>query len=318
MAIDTGVDAANLELPVNTYLDDVEKFASQEIYSAKSANPLDAEFPLIEVGNGTVLEKAVMEMAEGYAYDPTAVLGWAQDDPKLHIKYYSEWDERQFEKTYRRNEVRKIIMSGRSAEEFAAMITASLTEGEGDEDFQNTRAAFINPALWVDYSTINGGKVAATLDGIMYMIRDAYMHLIATNDDATGEKYRTKTDPADVRIVIPSKLLNLIDVTKLANVFNLEKTELMGKIVAYNVDDLDLSEVNAYGVVVCDRKAIVRGRRTYEFTEDRSGRGVFVNYFLTVSRLYGVCDLFKGVYIDCSAAANEVLGVILQDATQGE
>lgn len=315
MAIDTGVDAANFTPTINTYLDDVEKFASQEIYLAKSANPLDAEFPLVEVGNGSTLEKAVMEMAEGYAYDPTAALGWAQDDPVLHVKFYSEWAARQFEGTYRRNEVRKIIMSGKSAEDFAAMITASLTEGEGDEDFQNTRAAFIDPTLWVDYSSINGGKKAVTLDGIMYLIRDAYMHLIATNDDATGTKYRSKTDPEDVRIVIPSKLLNLIDVTKLANVFNLEKTELMGKIVAYNVDDLDLTKINAYGVVVCDKKAIVRGRRTYEFTEDRSGRGGFVNYFLTVDRLYGVCDLFKGVYIDFSDAAESVLGVILADVT---
>lgn len=318
MAIDTGVLPADYEPTINTYLDDVEKFASQEIENAKSANPLDAEFPVIEVGNGTTLEKAVMEMAEGYAYDPTAALGWAQEDPVLHVKYYSEWNERQFEGTYRRNEVRKIIMSGRSAEEFAAMITASLTEGEGQEDYENTRAAFIDPSLWVDYSDINGGKVAATLDGIMYLIRDAYMHLIAVNDDATGVQYKTKTDPADVRIVIPSKLLNLIDVTKLANVFNLEKTELMGKIVAFNVDDCDLTKVNAYGVVVCDKKAIVRGRRTYEFSEDRSGRGLFYNYYLTVSRLYGVCDLFKGVYIDCSAAAGEVLDVILADASQGE
>ena len=71
--------ASNTYAPTeNQFLGDVEKFAEQILYSAKSRNVFDDFFKTIEVGNGTTIEKAVVKMAEKYAFDPTGAKGFAQ------------------------------------------------------------------------------------------------------------------------------------------------------------------------------------------------------------------------------------------------
>lgn len=285
----------------NKFLGDVEKFAEQILYSAKSRNVFDDFFRTIEVGNGTTIEKAIVKMAEKYAFDPTGAKGFAQEDPKLLFRYSTDWIENQYEQTYRRNEVRKILMSGKSPEDFAGMCVTALTEGADDDDFIECRKAFIDKNLWKDYAEINGGRLPKDMKGVLTLARDMYDHIIATNDDSTEDKFRSTTPVENAVIVMPTALMNLASVTEWANMFHMEKADLLGRLCVYNSDDLP--EEQKYLIVVCDENAFIRARRVYEIVEDKLARGGFINYYLTTSRLYNICGLFKGLILDCSAAA---------------
>lgn len=307
-APDTGVTPANFDPLENEFINDVEKFAKRTIELARSTNPLNDAFPEIDIENGTDIEKMILKMAKSYDFDPTAALGWAQKDPEALALIFSQWNAKQFEATYREEEWRKVALNGESAEDVGALVADTMTEGEGYEDFINLQIPFVNPQSFVDYRTI-AGRAPADMDGVLYMARDMYHHITATNNDSNkGFEFENTCPESEARIVMSSKLLDLNDVTKMANIFNMSKADFIGKLIVFNADNLP--EAQRYFVTVLDRRAIVRGKRLFRISKDVSGRGLFVNFFLTVSRLYGICHLFKGVQLDCYTAAKAVLDKI--------
>ena len=312
-APDTGVIPANFDPFENTFINDVEKFAKRTVELARSTNPLNDAFPEIDVENGTDVEKMILKMAKSYDFDPTAALGWAQKDPEALSLIFSEWNGKQFEATYREEEWRKVALNGESAEDVGALVADTMTEGEGYEDFLNLQIPFVNPQSFADYRAISG-RAPADMDGVLYMARDMYHHITATNADSNkGFEFENTCPESEARIVMSSKLLDLNDVTKMANIFNMSKADFIGKLIIFNADNVP--EAQRYYISVIDRRAIVRGKRLFRISKDVSGRGLFVNFFLTISRLYGICHLFKGVQLDCYAAAKAVLDKIAPAVT---
>ena len=311
--MEIGKTATEFVATVNEAYDVIEKFAEQNINNVKGVNPFDSVLEDLEVKNGTDIEKAVIEMAKANAYDPDASPDWDAPDAKFTVNYFSEWTDKQFKTKVRRNDIRKILMREKSPEDVAAQIIASLGLGESDADFIEQRKAFIGD-FFVDYSTLISAK-PKNMTGVLYVIREMYKHLVATNNDSrkgidVADDLRAATPESDVYVVLSDKLVNLIDVTELANTFNLSKEEMFGKIITYSADDLDPEY--QYIVCVIDKNAIVRGRRTYEYSYDRSGAGLFDVHYLTTSRLYGVCNAFKGLQIDCSDAATAKVAELLE------
>lgn len=307
-APDTGVTPTNYDPLENEFINDVEKFAKRTIELARSTNPLNDAFTEIDIENGTDIEKMILKMAKSYDFDPTAALGWAQKDPEALTLIFSQWNAKQFEATYREEEWRKIALNAESAEEVGALVADTMTEGEGYEDFLNLQIPFVMPQSFTDYRTI-AGRAPIDMDGVLYMARDMYHHITATNNDSNkGFEFDNTCPESEARIVMSSKLLDLNDVTKMANIFNMSKADFIGKLIVFNADNLP--EAQRYFVTVLDRRAIVRGKRLFRITKDVSGRGLFVNFFLTVSRLYGICHLFKGIQLDCYAAAKAMLDKI--------
>lgn len=283
----------------------IETIASQRIMAVASANRLiDATFDYV-VENGQVIQEAVIEMAKSYAYDKSAY-DRAPKDPTVHVRYFNDYTERQFEVTIRRDDVRKIIANkGEGVEDVIAQILSTLTSGEGHEDFENVRALIMNEYV-PDYATILGG-VPKNIKGCIYAARNMYNHLKSDNSDltegaGTAAAYVSATPAADIRVAITESLLNLMDVVELANIFNLEKEELFGILVV--VPDSDLAAKDKYKIVVYDRKAMGRATFIYDFTQEEVAKGRFRNEYLTVSRAYFYNELFKAAYIDCTAAAS--------------
>lgn len=292
----------------------VETLAIQSIESAKSTNVLAEDIPAEFIENGVVVEKAVIELAKDYAFDPDAVPFEENNDPTLYVQYFSNFDERQFATRIRYDEIRKVLMKERSVESVTASILDTLTQKEGYYD-QNKTLELFTQGAFIDYATIAG--TAKDMDGVLILVRDAYNHLKDNNDDATGIKYVTRTLPEDIRIYMPDRVANVLDVTKLANLFNLEKAELMGKIVGlpdslYNVAaGNSATSANADAIrntiFVADRKALMRYTRVYAYSQDINGKARYTDHYLTTEKLYAFCKLFKAVKIDASAAVNAQL-----------
>lgn len=305
----TGVQGSDtFPVNVNETLDLIETIASQRITGLKSANALDDAFFEYDIENGVVVEEAVIAMAKAQAYDKDSY-DRAPKDPTLYAKYFNNYESKQFHTTVRRDDIRAIIANkGAGVEETVGNIIDSLTQGEGAYDFEQKRNVFFNGTFY-DYSQHLGGK-PANMDGVIYAIRDMYNALKSNNSKFTSYNDVSATPEADIRIAVTPKLLNLLDVTKLANIFNLSKVELFGKFVVIDVDDT-ADNSQWYKVWAYDRKALGRATRIYDFTDERVAKGRYYNYYLTTERAYFHNTLFKSTVLDCAEACEAEFGKIV-------
>ena len=282
-------------LQANEFYGLVETIASQNIRNAISTNRIVDGFYNYDVTDGSVLEEAVIEMAKKQVFTNAGAPDFKPVDPVLHVKYFNNWEKEQFVTTTRLTDIRNVIANkGVGFEDFVARIIDSLTQQEAITDYRHM-ADILNGTHGMDFSENLEGKVPASAKGIIYCAREMYNALKATNKEG-GVQYAYGVPVEDIRIAIGESTLDLLDVTELANVFNLTKEELFGKMVVVPYGDL------ASKIVVYDVRAFGRGTRLEMFTQDAIGKGLYTNHYLTVDRIYLYNDLFKCAYIDASKA----------------
>lgn len=307
----TNEGSENMITNVNDVYGLVETLASQSIKGIKSANKIVDGLYDYDVENGQIIEEALIKKAEAQAYDKNA-FSLAPHDPTVYARYFGTWRDRQFATTVRRDDIRKILANkGVGVEDVVAEIMNSLTQGEGSDDFKESRNLILNADV-TNYRTIIGG-VPKTIRGVIYTLRDMYNHLKSDNSDCTVEEYESATPEEDIRIGITSKVMNLMDVGELAHVFNLQKEEIFGKLVIIDVDDLPKEQW--YKCVVYDRKAMGRATFLNDYSQDIVGIGRYSNHYLTVSRQYLHNGLFKACSIDCVEACEGAVDELIADPT---
>lgn len=306
--VTTLVGTDNFPVNANDVYGLVETIAVQNIRAIKSANRIDDAFFDYVVENGAVIEEAIVAMAEAQEFVKLGNPDFSPKDPNLLVKYFNNWDAKQFETTIRRSDIRKIIADkGTGFDELVAIILATLSEGEGYYDYTKMRDIIKDAQVGEDAkTTIFGGKVPANAKGILYCIREMYNALKATNT-LGGVEMKQATPVEDIRIAISESVLNLIDVVELANVFNLEKEELFGKLVVIPFD----TEYDTNKVLVYDRKALGRGTRLFEYSQDIIGKGLYTNHYLTTERCYFYNKLFKALKLDMSKAVETEKATLL-------
>ena len=299
----------------NAFLDAVETIAQQNIRSVESTNRIEDAFYEYEVEDGKVIEEAIIEMATAQAFVPTAE-GAQPDlsplDPKLHIKYFNEWDAQQWKTTLRKDEIRAIIAKGESAEAVASRIMGTLTSGEGDYDYAQMRVVIEDASVGVDATTdVLGNKKPKNMKGVMYAIRKMYNAVKATNTKG-GVPCKQGVPVNDIRIAISEDVLALIDMVELANLFNLSKEEILGKVVMLPQD----ANYAGTRVLVYDRKALGRGTRVFDYSQDILGLARYSNHGLNTERCYFYNDLFKALALDISDAVESAEGDIMEDVAE--
>lgn len=310
--IDVTTSEGSDKFPQNTNdkLNLIETLAVQNIDNLKSYNTIADGAYEYDVANGKVIEEVVIEMAEAQAFDKTPK--FVVKDPVCHPKYFNNYEQKQFQTTIRKDDLRAVLKE-QDAEDVATKILDTLSQGEGNYDFVQTRNVIYN-ADFKNYAEILGNtetpKTPKSMKGVIYVLRDMYNHLKSNNSDLTSFSYISATPSDSIRIAVSSKLLNLIDVTELANVFNLSKEELFGKIVVIDTDDLT-DHTNDYMAYVYDIKAIGKATRVYDYTQDIYGNARCSTHYLTVERAYFHNGLFKGAKIDCTNACNNALAELI-------
>ena len=312
MAVTPTNGAENFPVTENEFYEAVETLAVQDISLVKSSNRIyDAVYDY-EVENGAVVEQAIIGLAHSQTVNKQQC-DMTPHDPPVAVRYFNNWDEQQFVTTTRRDEIRKIIANkGKTVAEVEADIVEALTATDGRADFVKTRNLIMETSV-TDYTETLGGT-PSNMKGVIYALRDMYITMSEENTAFTPALNVASATPRDdIRIAISAKLMNLMDVGELADVFNLTKEELFGKLVIIPVSDLDKSKW--YKVVVYDRKAFGRATRTFDYDYDRCASGRFTNHYLTVDRAYFYSPLFKAASLDVTAAATATLnGLITPNA----
>lgn len=291
----------------NTFLAAVETIAHQNVRAVVSTNKIEDAFYEYEVKDGKVIEEAIIAMAQAQSFVPTAA-GAQPDlsplDPSLYIRFFNNFEEKQWKVTKRPDEIRAVIARGMSEEELAAQILDTLTAGEGDYDYSQMRAIIedtTNVGVDASAALFNNG-VPQNAKGIMFAIRRMFNAVKATNTIGLAQGISTKqgVPVEDIRIAISEDKLALIDMVELASLFNLSKEEIYGKIVMLPTD----GNYSGNRVLVYDRKALGRATKLYEYGQDELQLARYVNFGLTTSRAYFYNPLFKCLSLDISTAAS--------------
>lgn len=303
----TGFDgSATFPVNVNDVYGLIETLAVQNIRGLKSTNRIEDAFYEYDVADGKVIEEAVIAMAERQEFtkvaSPSGVPSLSPLDPTLYVKYFNNWETSQFKTTIRRDDIRAILANkGTGAEEVVSQILGSLSEGEGAYDYTKMRTAFktyIEDESANDASSLLGG-VPANSKGIVYAMRQMFNMLRATNQIG-GVPAAYGVPVEDIRIAVSEDVLNLIDVTELANAFNLEKEALFGKLVVLPHDAS--GDFGNDHIIVYDRKAFGRGTRLFDYTQDILGGARYTNHYLTTERAYFFNGLYKSLWLDVNRA----------------
>lgn len=309
MATVTTVDVTTLigsdtfPLNANDVYDLVETIAVQNIRAVKSSNKIVDAFYEYPVENGAVIEEAVIKMAQKQSFVKTGSPDLKPVDPVLDVKYFNNWETAQFETTIRRSDIRKIIANkGVGLDDIVSQILSTLSEGEGYYDYTLMRDLIKDADVGVDAGSTIFGTTEAPMrpvnaKAIIYCLREMYNAVKATNT-LGGVSFAQATPVEDIRICVSESVLNLIDVTELANTFNLSKEELFGKLVVRPFDASD----DKTKVLVYDVKALGRGTRLFEYSQDIIGKGLYTNHYLTTERCYFYNSLFKCLKLNVAKA----------------
>ena len=294
----------------NETLTAIETLAKQQIMAVKSVNRIEDGLYYDDVEYGTVVEQAMIKKAEKQVFNKNKCFCDGNPiDPKLVVRYFQNWKTEQWETAIREMDIRAIISKAGTAtvESVTSDIIDSLTQAEGADDFEKERAMILDTSA-KNYGDILGGTVA-NMDGVLFAMRDMYNQIRYDTEGYTVLGEKSYTPEKDIRVAVSDKLMALLDVTKLANVFNLEKDRIMGKLVTIPVGDLDKSQW--YKIIVYDRKRFNRFTRLFKYQQSLPQPGQFSKAYLTTDRMYFESELFKATILDVTAAATAEMGRII-------
>lgn len=271
------------------------KFAKQIIENVSSVNPLDELFNKGKIEYGRDVEEAVLELLDKGSYDENAVNLFAASDPTFIVRWYKNWSSGQFSTTVRLNEIRKILSRGLSerntAETVAEKIVSNLTESDSFDRYKNEKGVLtaLQNAIYQAGYAANASTATELLKKMRNIVDD--FQFINSNYTLANIENRSSLD--DIRIVMPFNIKNAIDIDAMAYMFNMEKADLLAKILV--TDETDGA------VYILDKRAVFQYNRLLELTDQWNGKALLTNYWYTVDDMYGYSPLFKATYIDASA-----------------
>lgn len=278
-----GVDAENLNV-VNDAYEGIDAIFRSDIIVANEFNSLEG-FYKGETEDGRILEQLFIEMAEPYSFtkgDSQYVFNG--NDAGLHFKYFGDWTYEQSNKELYDYKVREMLSNKKSYDDIASGIVASLVNGDNNKIYTAMKGLLL--AAKAEMTPYEVATVNNTED-LLLQIRNAISDFEFVND--TYSAYAHKTNKDNIRIIISAKLVNLIDVTKLANTLNIDRAEMDA--LFWKVDTTDnviyIVDVNALGYFTKNTEGYserIRPMRKSIFYYDRD-------------KLYYYSNLFKATYI---------------------
>lgn len=278
------------------------KVAEQIIREVVAEDRLSV-FDKMPVNNGDTIEQTIVKLASARAYDSTGANALSRKTPSLAVRYFNDWTRAVFDTTVDISLIRKVLTSGKGAEELSSKIVSVLGESDKFEKYSQMK----NLLKWArqDQSgkvlklagTVAYGTTGIDYKGVLTALKNVVSGMQFVNDDFNTGSIKRKTLAEDIFILMPYKLKNMLDVEELAGVFNLDKAELKSKIIEIDVDVEEISSKDTYPIYVVDRNAVLSYTRLYEMADQKNADGLFWNYFLHTERLYGISPLFDGCYI---------------------
>ena len=275
----------------------IGKVAYQIIREVQAKNPLSA-FDFVPVDNGDTIEEVVTKLVESKNYDPTGANALTPNtDPKMAVRYFNNWKRKKFEQTINLSELRKVMIRGGSADELASKLVSTLSASDTYDKYLDIKETLVQGRTAGSASDgtnsvfIPGTDVTVKnkdFSAVLTQIKDTVdgFTFVSTLYNRAGILQNCRKE--DVRIIMPYKLKNSMDVNTLTGFFNLEKGDINEVIIPIDTDD-------GY-IYIIDKMALQAVTRLYMMMDQKNADAGTWNYFLHVERLYALVELFNATY----------------------
>ena len=223
---------------------------------------------------GAIGQEIYVNPARGRVYDINDFAG-------LLVKYESdikaEYTEINFDVQYPvtiiRKELEKAFVSWGDFESFLIGISTSLYNGAYIDDYKYTKKlitnAYVNNAVQMEKVSFAGATPTKDeLESLTARLRQAYLDFMVPSTKYNawkkvggyGRSIVSWSKPENIVVFVSNKMASILDVQVLANAFNIDKAELVGRV--YYVEDFDIlddnGEVKVDGsnivALICDRR----------------------------------------------------------------
>ena len=223
---------------------------------------------------GAIGQEIYVNPARGRVYDINDFAG-------LLVKYESdikaEYTEINFDVQYPvtiiRKELEKAFVSWGDFESFLMGISTSLYNGAYIDDYKYTKKlitnAYRNNAVQMETVSFAGATPTKDeLESLTARLRQAYLDFMVPSTKYNawkkvggyGRSIVSWSKPENIVVFVSNKMASILDVNVLANAFNIDKADLMGRV--YYVEDFDILDDSGEVVVdgsnivalICDRR----------------------------------------------------------------
>ena len=229
---------------------------------------------------GAIGQEIYVNPARGRVYDINDFAG-------LLVKYESdikaEYTEINFDVQYPvtiiRKELEKAFVSWGDFESFLMGISTSLYNGAYIDDYKYTKKlitnAYVNNAVQMETISFAGATPTKDeLESLTARLRQAYLDFMVPSTKYNawkkvggyGRSIVSWSKPENIVVFVSNKMASILDVQVLANAFNIDKADLMGRV--YYVEDFDI--LNDSGEVIVDGSnivALICDRRWFKIRE---------------------------------------------------
>lgn len=223
---------------------------------------------------GAIGQEIYVNPARGRVYDINDFAG-------LLVKYESdikaEYTEINFDVQYPvtiiRKELEKAFVSWGDFESFLMGISTSLYNGAYIDDYKYTKKlitnAYVNNAVQMETISFAGATPTKDeLESLTARLRQAYLDFMVPSTKYNawkkvggyGRSIVSWSKPENIVVFVSNKMASILDVNVLANAFNIDKADLMGRV--YYVEDFDILDDSGEVIVdgsnivalICDRR----------------------------------------------------------------
>lgn len=281
----------------------VEPIALQVLHEVPSDNPLYEVFAREYVDSAAEIEEIIIGDANLETYDATGATTLAPRTVDTWARFYNDYTHHVYTTTVRENEIRKISLNPENKNKFIATLVSGLQRKRDDTNFAEQKAVLANVASTytaLQSATITSATPEEMGEELTVEVRNLIDSFLFKNTDWVAYNIGNSVDPIpqrayleQIRIIIPYEVKNALNIGYLANVYNLEKTELLSKFVTIDTTD---------GLVyVVDKRSLFRFPQTDELLDQVNAEGAFRTFFLHDNAMTGFSPLFKFAFIDASA-----------------
>ena len=228
---------------------------------------------------GAIGQDIYVNPARGRVYDINDFAGLlAKYESDIKAEYTEINFDVQYPVTIIRKELEKAFVSWGDFESFLMGISTSLYNGAYIDDYKYTKKlitnAYRNNAVQMEVFNISSTPTRTELLGLTSRLRELYLNFLTPSTKYNawvkvggyGRSIVSWSKPENIVVFVSNKMASILDVNVLARAFNIDKTELVGRV--YYVEDFDIVDDN--GVVVYDGSnilAMICDRRWFKIRE---------------------------------------------------
>ena len=223
---------------------------------------------------GAIGQEIYVNPARGRVYDINDFAGLlAKYESDVKAEYSEINFDVQYPVTIIRKELEKAFVSWGDFESFLMGISTSLYNGAYIDDYKYTKKlitnAYVQNAVQMEVVTFAGSTpTTAELEGLTARLRQAYLDFMVPSTKYNawkkvggyGRSIVSWSKPENIVVFVSNAMASVLDVNVLANAFNMDKADLMGKV--YYVEDFDILDddgnvaVDGSNIIalICDKR----------------------------------------------------------------